>query len=261
MTTNTVNIEICNHIATLTINRPEALNAMNETMLHELNQLLQQITSQGDIRAIIITGSGDKAFVAGADIRAMQPFSVLRARQFANLGHSLLNQIEAAPQPVIAAINGFALGGGCELALACDIRLASTTARFGQPEVNLGIIPGFGGTQRLPRLVGKANAMEIILSGEMIDAERALAIGLVNRVVDPDQLLPQAQRLAATIASKGRLAIELAKNAIHYGLKTDLEQATRYEAQLFSVCFDSEDQKEGMQAFIEKRLPRFNHED
>ncbi|MEA3361991.1 MAG: enoyl-CoA hydratase-related protein, partial [Thermodesulfobacteriota bacterium] len=202
----------------------------------------------------------EKAFVAGADIAAMQPLSALEARQFAKLGHQVMRHIEACPKPVIAAVNGFALGGGCELALGCDIRIASENARFGQPEVNLGVIPGFGGTQRLARLIGKGRAMEMIFTGAMIDADEAYRTGLANKVVPLDQLLETATKMAATIISKGPYAVRLAKEAVRNGLELDLDRANQYEAELFGLCFATADQKEGMQAFLEKRQADFKGE-
>jgi len=246
-------VEIADGIALVTINRPEALNALNNTTLRELQELLNAVETDEAVQVVIITGSGQKAFVAGADIAAMQPFSALEAQRFARLGHGVMRSIETCSKPVIAAVNGFALGGGCELALSCDIRLVSDNARFGQPEVNLGVIPGFGGTQRLARLIGKGRALELILTGNMIKADEALQIGLANRVVAQDQLLDVARDMAATIISKGSYAVRLAKQAVHNGLEMDLDKANQYEAELFSICFASADQKEGMAAFLEKR--------
>jgi len=250
-------IAIADGIAVVTINRPQALNALNEQTLRELQGAFAALADDDAVRVIILTGSGDKAFVAGADIAAMQSLSPLEARRFAKLGHAVMRGIEACPKPVIAAVNGFALGGGCELALSCDIRLAAENARFGQPEVNLGIIPGFGGTQRLSRLVGKGLALELILSGDMIDAPEAHRIGLANKVVARGELLETAKALAARIAGKGPYAIRLAKEAVGNGLEMDLDRANQYEAELFTLCFASPDQKEGMQAFLDKRPARF----
>ncbi len=250
-------VEIADGTAVVTINRPKALNALNEETLRELQCAFVGLAEDTNVQVIIITGSGEKAFVAGADISAMQPLDALQAREFAKLGHEVMRSIEACPKPVIAAVNGFALGGGCELALGCDIRIAAENARFGQPEVNLGVIPGFGGTQRLARLVGKGLAMEIILTGDMLDAAEAHRIGLANKVIAQAELLDTAKAMAAKIASKGPLAVKLAKEAIRNGLEMDLDKANQYEAELFGLCFASEEQKEGMQAFLEKRPAKF----
>jgi enoyl-CoA hydratase len=253
-------VEIEAGIAIVTINRPNALNALNVATLIDLQNAFSQFAKDDAVQVIILTGSGDKAFVAGADIAAMQTLTVLQAREFVNLGHNLMHSIETCPKPVIAAVNGFALGGGCELSLSCDIRLVSDNARFGQPEVNLGIIPGFGGTQRLARLIGKGLAMEMILTGEMINASEAQRIGLANKVFAQTELLDAAKQMAAKIINKGPLAIKLAKEAIRNGLEMDLDKANRYEAELFSLCFASKEQEEGMLAFLEKRPPKFRSE-
>jgi enoyl-CoA hydratase len=250
-------VEIEARVAIVTLNRPKAMNALNEETLLELQDVFIDFAKNPAVQVIIITGSGEKAFVAGADIAAMQPLTALEARQFAKLGHQVMRHIEACPKPVIAAVNGFALGGGCELALGCDIRIASENARFGQPEVNLGVIPGFGGTQRLARLIGKGRAMELIFTGDMIDATEAYRIGLANKVVPLEQLLDTAKKMAATIISKGSYAVSLAKEAVRNGLELDLERANQYEAELFGLCFATVDQKEGMQAFLEKRTAEF----
>lgn len=250
-------VEMTDGTAVATINRPKALNALNEQTLRELECAFAGFAENDAVQVIIITGSGEKAFVAGADIAAMQPLSALEARRFAKLGHEVMRSIEACPKPVIAAVNGFALGGGCELALGCDIRLAADNARFGQPEVNLGVIPGFGGTQRLARLIGKGLAMELVLTGDMLDAAEAHRIGLANKVVPQAELLDTAKKMAAKISSKGPLSVRLAKEAIRNGLEMDLDKANQYEAELFGLCFASSDQKEGMQAFLEKRPAQF----
>ena len=250
-------LEIEAGIATLTINRPQALNAMTRELLEELGTAFSRLQEDPSVRVILLTGSGEKAFVAGADIAAMAGFSPLEARELALLGQRTLAAIETCPLPVIAVVNGFALGGGCELAMACDIRLAADTARLGQPEINLGIIPGFAGSQRLPRLVGKGRALELLLSGEMIGAAEAWRIGLVNRVLPAAELMAEARRLAALLAGKGRTALRLCKAAVQDGLEMDLARGAAYEADLFGLCFADSDQKEGMQAFLEKRPPRF----
>ncbi len=257
MTYENLLIEIENGTAIATINRPKAMNALNEKTLIELQDAFVSFAVDDAVQVIIITGSGEKAFVAGADIAAMQPLTALEARQFAKLGHQVMHHIEACPKPVIAAVNGFALGGGCELALGCDIRIAAENARFGQPEVNLGVIPGFGGTQRLARLIGRGRAMELIFTGDMIDAAEAYRIGLANKVVPLEQLLDATKKMASTIINKGPHAVRLAKEAIHNGLELDLERANQYEAELFGLCFATTDQKEGMQAFLEKRQAEF----
>jgi len=259
MTFTSLLIEVADGVALVAINRPAALNALNAETLRELLAVFASLENDPSVACVILTGTGEKAFVAGADIAAMQSLAPSDAREFALLGHRLGNVIERYPKTVIAAVNGFALGGGCELALACDIRLASETARFGQPEINLGIIPGFGGTQRLPRLIGKGRALELILSGEMVDAREAFRIGLVNRLAAPGQLLPEARALAQKIAAKGQIAVRLAREAVGNGLEVDLERACRYEADLFALCFATADQKEGMQAFLQKRKPEFKN--
>jgi enoyl-CoA hydratase len=244
-------------IVTVTVNRPRALNALDDGTLKELLCCFRELENDQAAKVVLLTGGGEKAFVAGADIAAMQPLDAGVAREFARLGHRLMQTIEKLPKPVIAAVNGFALGGGCELALACDLRLASENAKFGQPEVNLGVIPGFGGTQRLARIVGKGRAMELVLSGDMIDAKEAWRIGLVNRVTSREELLAEATGLARKILQKGPFAVRLAKEAISAGLEMDLDRACSQEADLFALCFAGEDQKEGMQAFLEKRPARF----
>ncbi len=250
-------LEVSAGVAQVTLNRPKALNALNEEVFSELSSCLDTIGQDSSVRVVILTGAGEKAFVAGADIAFMQGLSALEARRFSLMGQEVMNRIEQLPQPVIAAVGGFALGGGCELALACDIRLASENARFGQPEVNLGVIPGFAGTQRLARLVGSGKAKELLLTGDMIDAREAHRIGLVNRVVDRAELLAAAQEMAAKIAAKGQVAVRLCKEAVNNGLEMDLDRACRYEADLFALCFATADQKEGMAAFIEKRGANF----
>jgi enoyl-CoA hydratase len=250
-------IEIEAGVAVVTINRPAALNALNAEVLEDLAAAFAALKPRSDVACVILTGSGQKAFVAGADIAAMQPLDAVTAGQFARLGHAVCSGIENFPKPVIAAVNGFALGGGCELAMACDIRIAAENARFGQPEVNLGVIPGFGGTLRLTRLVGKGRAKELIFTGDMIDAHEAYRIGLVNRVVPAAGLLAEARGMAAKIASKGPVALRFAKEAVDNGLEMDLDRAGRFESDLFGLCFATADQKEGMQAFLEKRPAKF----
>ena len=246
-------LEVIEGIATVTVNRPAAMNAMNAATLGELETVVAEIASSPAIRAAIITGAGSKAFVAGADIAAMREMTPAEARDLALQAHRIYADIERSPKPFIAAVNGYALGGGCELAMACDIRLASENAKFGQPEINIGILPGFGGTQRHPRLVGKGRALEIILTGDMIDAREALRIGLVNRVTAQDELLVEARKLAGKIAAKGLVALRLCKDAVGSGSEMDLTRGCAYEAELFGYSFSTADQKEGMGAFLEKR--------
>jgi enoyl-CoA hydratase len=257
MPLNNIEKSVEGGVATITINRPTALNALNYDTLKEMLDCFGEIGKSKEIHAVIITGSGKKAFVAGADISFMAELEPLKAREFARLGHEVMNVIENLPQPVIAAINGFALGGGCEMALACDIRLASENAKFGQPEVNLGVLPGFGGTQRLPRLVGKGHANELLFSGKMINAEEACRIGLVNRVIAQDKLLEECTSLAGMIVAKAPVAVRLCKEAVNNGMEMDLARGCAHEADLFGICFASEDQQEGMKAFLEKRAPQF----
>lgn len=257
MSYNNLLLDIEQAIATVTINRPKALNALNKETLTELMACMKELKDNEAVQVIILTGSGEKAFVAGADIAFMRELSPLEVRTFAGLGQECMSTIERLGKPVIAAINGFALGGGCELAISCDIRLASNNAKFGQPEVNLGILPGFGGTQRLPRLIGRGLASELIFTGDMIDAAEAYRIGLVNRVVVQDQLLAVCKEMAAKIISRGPVAVRLSKDAIINGLEMDLTRACAYEVDQFALSFTTEDQKEGMNAFLEKRPARF----
>ncbi len=245
-------------IATLTINRPKSLNALNQATLEEMLACLDNLGADETVKVLIITGAGEKAFVAGADISFMKDLTPDEGKVFGRLGHKVARTLENLPQPVIAAIHGFALSGGCELALACDMRLASENAKFGQPEVNLGIIPGFGGTQRLPRLIGKGLAAELLYSGKIIDAQEASRIGLVNRVVSQGQLMTECMELAMLIGSKGPGAVRLCKEVVNNGLELDLNRACSYEADLFALCFAGDEQKEGMSAFLEKRVPRFS---
>lgn len=250
-------IDITDGVAVVTINRPEALNALSKDILEELGVAFAAIEKNETVACVILTGSGAKAFVAGADIAAMQSMNAVAAENFARLGHAVLSAIENFPKPVIAAVNGFALGGGCELAMACDIRIAADNARFGQPEVNLGVIPGFGGTLRLSRLVGKGRAKELIFTGDMIDAHEAYRIGLANKVVAADELIAAAHSMAAKISSKGPVAVRFAKQSVDSGLEMDLDRARCAEASLFGLCFATADQKEGMQAFLDKRPAKF----
>ena len=242
-------------IAVLKFNRPQALNALNRKAISELISILDEIKVRVVPKVLIITGTGEKAFVAGTDIAEMENLSSFEAREFADFARQAIDKIANLDRPIIAAINGFALGGGCELAMACDIRIASEKAKLGQPEMGLGIIPGSGGTQRLPRLVGPSKAKQLIFTGEIIDAKTALEIGLVDRVVPPYQLMEEAKKMAATMASKPKVALALAKSAINQGLDMDLQDGLSYEIECFAQCFATKDQKEGMKAFLEKRKP------
>lgn len=257
MTYENILFEVRDHIALITLNRPKSLNALNSALLRELGHLLDQIKVNEEIRVVVLTGSGEKAFAAGADISEMQPMTAIQGRKFSADGMDSITKLETLPQPTIAAVNGFALGGGCEVVLACDIRVASTNAKFGQPEVNLGVTPGFGATQRLPRLVGAGIAKELLLTGDTIGAERAHQIGLVNHVVEPEQLLDKALEIANKIASKGQLSVRMTKQGVNEGLNMDVERGLQYETELFALSFSTEDQKEGMQAFLEKRPASF----
>ena len=249
-------VERQGRIGVVRINHPEALNALDTLVLRELGQAFDAFAADAGIDVVVLTGEG-RAFVAGADIAEMSAMTAAEGKAFGRLGADVFRKIELLPQPVIAAVNGFALGGGCELAMACDIRIASSKAKFGQPEVGLGITPGFSGTQRLPRLVGLGKAKELIYTAAVIPAEEALRIGLVNKVVAPEALMDEALALAATIASKARLAVRYAKEAINRGIETDIETGIAVEASLFGLCFATADQKEGMAAFLQKRKPDF----
>lgn len=239
--------------AVLTINRPEALNALNSQVLSDLKAALDELKKEADLRCLIITGAGPKSFVAGADIGEMSTMNPKKGEAFGIAGNKVMSQVASFPSPVIAAVNGYALGGGFELALACDLRLASEKARFAFPETGLGITPGFGGTQRLARLVGPALASELIFTGRTVKADEALAKGMVSQVCAPEELLDKAQELADTIAGRAPIAIRQAKKAIRGGLDLTLEKGLDYESECFGECFDSEDQKNAMKAFVEKQ--------
>ncbi|MDP2876841.1 MAG: enoyl-CoA hydratase-related protein [Holophaga sp.] len=247
-----VKLERQGAIAIVTLDRPDALNALNLRVFAELESVFLDLARDPGLRAVILTGAG-KAFVAGADIKEMADFGPIQARAFARRGQSVMRLIESFSHPVIAAVNGFALGGGCELAMACDFRIASEKAKAGQPEVNLGVTPGFGGTQRLARLVGRSQAKYLLFTGEIITAERALQIGLFDEVVAPEQLLPRCLEIAQTIATKGPVAVSYSKHAVNIGVEATLAQGQEYEAELFAQTFATNDQKEGMAAFILKR--------
>ncbi len=245
-------------VAVVVVNRPEALNALNAETNQALLEAVRELSVDESIRAVVLTGAGDKAFVAGADIAEMRGLTVEQARRFGALGQTVMSDIEASPQPWVAAVNGFALGGGCELALACDIRLASDNAKFGQPEINLGITPGFGGTQRLPRNVGEGWAKYLVLSGRHIRADQALRIGLVQAVFPKDELMQKAMRLAEELAGKSRLAMRSCKAAVNAAVDTDIVTGQGIERDLFARAFATEDQTEGMAAFLEERPPEFS---
>lgn len=244
-------------ILTLTINRPEKLNALNAEVLETLRHHLHEAKRDPETGAVLLTGAGEKAFVAGADIAGFAGMTPSAARELARRGQSVLDLLENLGKPSIAAVNGFALGGGCELAMACTIRIASTKARFGQPEVNLGLIPGYAGTQRLTRLVGKGRALEIILTGDPVPAEEAHRIGLVNRVTEPDKLMDECRALARKILSKAPLAVKYALEAVNIGIEMPFDQAENLEATLFGLSAATADMQEGVRAFLEKRPPQF----
>ena len=245
-------------VRVIKINNPEALNALNTAILKELDAAFTEVAEDNGILAVVLTGEG-RAFVAGADISEMKSKNAREGEIFGKLGASVFRKIELLPKPVIAVVNGFALGGGCELAMSCDIRLASAKAKFGQPEVGLGITPGFSGTQRMPRLIGMGKAKELIYTADIIDAAEAYRIGLVNHVYEPEALMEEAMKMAEKIASKAPIAVKNSKEAINRGIQTDMDSAVAIEAYLFGLCFASEDQKEGMTAFFEKRKANFQN--
>ena len=245
-------------VRVIKINNPEALNALNTAILKELDAAFTEVAEDNGILAVVLTGEG-RAFVAGADISEMKSKNAIEGEIFGKLGASVFRKIELLPKPVIAAVNGFALGGGCELAMSCDIRLASAKAKFGQPEVGLGITPGFSGTQRMPRLIGMGKAKELIYTADIIDAAEAYRIGLVNHVYEPEALMEEAMKMAEKIASKAPIAVKNSKEAINRGIQTDMDSAVAIEAYLFGLCFASEDQKEGMTAFFETRKANFQN--
>jgi enoyl-CoA hydratase len=259
MNYNNILFEIKNHIAVVTINRPDKLNALNGQTIDELEDVFHSVKNDPDVFVVVVTGSGEKAFVAGADISELNKLNVLSAKEFSEKGNKVFRMIEALDKPVIAAVNGFALGGGCELALACHIRLASENAKFGQPEVNLGIIPGYGGTQRLARVINSARALEMILTGDMVSAEEAFRIGLVNKIFAQAELLNKTLEIAEKIAAKGQQAIRLALKAVKATDNISLTEGLSYEASLFALVCGTEDFKEGTAAFLEKRKPQFKH--
>ena len=254
---NTLELELRGNVAIVSLNRPKALNALNAELLKELHDTMGDINENSDVAVVVLTGAGDRAFAAGADIKELANLSQDQGRETARFGQGVFRRIEHLGKPVIAAVNGFALGGGCELAMACTFRIASTNARFGLPELGLGLIPGYAGTQRLARLVGKGAAMEMVLTGEMIDSERALRMGLVNHVVEPDKLIDMAIELAEKIVKKAPRAVRFALEAINRGIDMSQFQGDEYEATLFGILAASDDAREGVDAFLQKREPVF----
>ncbi|MEI6668616.1 MAG: enoyl-CoA hydratase-related protein [Acidobacteriota bacterium] len=257
MTYEYVVLERDGGVAIVTLNRPSVLNALNMATLRELDRVMRELQDDDAVRAVVVTGAGEKAFVAGADIKELAELTPVAGKAYAEAGQRIFDRIEHLGKPVIAAVNGYALGGGCELAMACTIRLASETAKFGQPEVKLGVIPGFAGTQRLPRLVGKGRAMELILTGATIDAAEAYRIGLVNRVVPASALMAEARALAQALAASAPVAIRHGMEAIHCGLDMSVADGSVLEATLFGLVASTDDMREGTKAFVEKRKASF----
>ena len=257
MTFSNILFEKKNSIAYVTVNRPKVLNALNMATMEELRTAFHEIKNDDTVRVVILTGSGEKAFIAGADISELAKHDAVSGKEYTHRGQSVLNLIENLGKPVIACINGFALGGGCEIAMACTMRLASEAAKLGQPEVKLGIIPGYGGTQRLPRLIGKGLAMQFLLTGEMISAQEAHRIGLVNEVTTPSELISRAEAIAQKIIANGPLAVQYTMEAVNKGMETPLAEGLYLEATLFGIACATEDKKEGTSAFLEKRQAQF----
>ncbi|MBI1968137.1 MAG: enoyl-CoA hydratase/isomerase family protein [Gemmatimonadetes bacterium] len=257
MSYETLLFDLRDGIAFVTINRPDKLNALNDQVMEDLRDAVERIATTPEIKGALITGAGAKAFIAGADIGDLAKQGPFDGKARSLRGQAILRRLETCGKPVIAAVNGFALGGGCELAMACHIRIASENAKFGQPEVKLGIIPGYAGTQRLPRLVGKGRALQLILTGEMIDAQEAYRIGLVNKIVPADQLLAESEKLLRGTLTQGPLAVRLAIEAVDQGLEMTLDEGSLFEANLFGLLASSQDMKEGLTAFLEKRPARF----
>ena len=252
-----IKVEKKDGVGIIKINRPQALNALNKDTIIELSNAVEELEKDKKIKAAILTGEGDKAFIAGADIKQMANLSTIEAKEFSELGHSMLFKLENSPIIFIAAVNGFALGGGCETLMACDIAIAAKSAKIGQPEINLGISPGFGGTQRLPRLVGKMKAKELLLTGRNLDADEACRIGLINAVVEDGKLMETVEKIAGKIASKSGIQTGFIKELVNKGADIDLNNACSLEISYFSSSFSTHDQKEGMNAFVEKRKPTF----
>jgi enoyl-CoA hydratase len=259
MSYQTLKLEFTNKIAIVFINRPEKLNALNSNVMSELKNCFIELKKNEDVYVVILTGSGDKAFVAGADISELNNLNMIAAKEYAEKGQAVFDLIENMNKPVIAAVNGFALGGGCELALSCHIRLASENAKFGQPEIKLGLIPGYGGTQRLTRLINSGRAMELILTGDFIDAGEAFKLGLVNKIYPLTDLLNKAKELADKIASKGQYAVKQAVKAVNICNEVSRSEGLKFETSLFSLCCGTDDFKEGTSAFLEKRNPAFKN--
>jgi enoyl-CoA hydratase len=257
MTYENIIFQVEEGIATITFNRPKALNALNNALLDELSMALDKIAGDEAIRVLILTGAGEKSFVAGADITELARFNPLQGKQFSSKGQLIISKLQDLSIPVVAAVNGFALGGGSEIALACDFIYAAETATFGLPEINLGIMPGFGGSQRLPRLIGINQAKEMIFTGKMIKADEALAMGLVNKVCPAPALMDEVLKTAKIMAAKGRVSLRAAKQAVNSGLNVELGVGLKIECDAFSMCMTSEDAKEGTRAFLEKRKPAF----
>jgi enoyl-CoA hydratase len=252
-----ITLEVSEQVATLTVNRPDKLNALNDLTISELGEAVEEIRRRDDVGGAILTGTGNKAFVAGADIGELAKQGPIEGRERARRGQHVLRRIETSPKPIIAAVNGFALGGGCELAMACHVRIAAENAKFGQPEVKLGIGPGYGGSQRLPRLVGQGRALELILTAEMISAQEAHRIGLVNAVVPASDLMSTATAMLRKILTNGPVAVALSIEAVVRGMELPLEDALQLEADQFGLLASTDDMREGMRAFLEKRPPQF----
>jgi enoyl-CoA hydratase len=257
MSYETLIFDVRDGVAFVTVNRPDKLNALNDQVMADFRDVVEEIATDAEIRGALITGAGPKAFIAGADIGDLAKQGPFDGKARALRGQAVLRRLETCGKPVVAAVNGFALGGGCELAMACHVRVASENAKFGQPEVKLGIIPGYAGTQRLPRLVGKGRALQLILSGELIDAQEAYRIGLVNKVVPADRLMAESEQLLRGILAMGPLAVRLAIEAIDQGLEMTLDEGSLFEANLFGLLASSQDMKEGLSAFLEKRPAKF----
>lgn len=257
MALENLQVSIDASVATITVNRPQVLNALDRATLHELDTLLDQLREDSAVRALVLTGAGEKAFVAGADIKELAALTALQANVHAAIGQAVFNKLESLGKPSVAAINGFALGGGLELAMACTLRIASSKARMGLPEITLGLIPGFGGTQRLPRLVGQGHALHLILTATMIDAARAAQIGLVSQVVEPEELLDTAARLAGQLAGFSPAILRLADQTVRHGSEMAFTEALAFEAAQFGVAAGTDDAREGMAAFVEKRKAKF----